>query len=110
MLKNPIGRLRAIALTEGISFLLLLAIAMPLKYMFGHPQPVKVFGWAHGLLFMLYMAALMEVTIRHRWSFRKVLLAMLASVTPFGPFVLESRLLRREESGILQGPADSGAH
>jgi len=99
---TSLGRLRSIAFLEGISFLLLLGIAMPLKYILGIPQAVIAAGWAHGLLFMLYMAALLEVTVRHRWSFRKVLLSALASVTPGGPFLLEARLLRHEKNA----PAD----
>ncbi len=55
MLKNtPLNRFRAIALLEGLSFVLLLFIAMPLKYLAGMPLGVKVVGWAHGMLFVLY--------------------------------------------------------
>ena len=54
MLKTPLGRFRAVALAEGLSFVVLLFIAMPLKYALGLPLAVKYVGWAHGLLFVLY--------------------------------------------------------
>ena len=96
MLKNPIRRLRAIALIEGISFLLLLGVAMPLKYFSGLPAAVKIVGWAHGLLFVLYLIAVAEVTVTRSWSLARVLGALVAAVLPFGTFVLDAQL-RREE-------------
>jgi len=98
VLTSSIGRLRAIGLCEGISFLVLLGIAMPLKYLAGIPAAVKVVGWVHGLLFILFMAALAEVAVTRRWGISRVLGALMASVVPFGPFVLDARL-RREQEG-----------
>ncbi|WP_028548181.1 DUF3817 domain-containing protein [Paenibacillus sp. UNC451MF] len=92
MFKTPIGRLRAIGLYEGISFLVLLIIAMPLKYYADFPAPVKYIGMLHGVLFVLYILALAHVTFVHRWNIIKVLGAILASLLPFGTFVLEARL------------------
>ena len=66
-MKTPISRLRTVGIYEGISYLLLLGIAMPIKYMLGIPEVVKYVGWAHGVLFVLYMAALLQVTLVHRW-------------------------------------------
>jgi integral membrane protein len=100
---TPIGRLRAIGLFEGISFLLLLGIAMPLKYMAGMPEAVKIVGWAHGVLFVLYIAAVVQVTLVHRWSFLRVAGAVVASLVPFGPFILDPRL-RKEELALAQNP------
>lgn len=96
MLKTPIGRLRAIAFIEGISFLLLLGVAMPLKYFAGIPAAVKTAGWIHGVLFMLYLLGVAEVTVRRRWPFARVFGALVASLIPFGTFALDPRL-RREE-------------
>src|SRR3954469_6102550 len=100
ILKTPIGRLRAVGLSEGISFLLLLGIAMPLKYFAGFPLAVKYVGWIHGLLFILYLGALLQVTFVHRWSFIKVMVAFLASLVPFGTLLLDTRLKKDEREVI----------
>lgn len=90
---DPVTRFRYVAYAEGISFLLLLLIAMPLKYMAGIPEGVKYIGWAHGLLFVLYLALVMEVRSELQWSFGKVLMALVASVLPFGPFIIDRKLI-----------------
>ncbi|RAL24300.1 DUF3817 domain-containing protein [Thermoflavimicrobium daqui] len=94
MLQTPIGRLRIIGFIEGLSFLLLLGIAMPLKYLADIPEFVTITGWIHGVLFVLYLVAVAHVTVVHRWSFGKIIGALAASVLPFGPFVLDAKLLR----------------
>ena len=96
MWKTPIGRLRAVGLLEGTSFLVLLFIALPLKYFGGMPLAVKLVGWAHGLLFMLYLLALGHTASSRQWSLLRVGAGFLASVVPFGPFVFDV-WLRREE-------------
>jgi len=93
-----IKRLRIIGILEGISYLVLLGIAMPLKYMADMPAPVKYVGWAHGLLFVLFVAAVANAAIAKRWSILKVLAALVASVLPFGPFILDAKLLKQEEA------------
>ncbi len=104
MLKTPIGRLRAVGLLEGLSFLVLLFIAMPLKYLAGMPLAVKMVGWAHGLLFVLYLLALVEASAAHRWSLVRIVGAFIASLLPFGTFVLDARL-RREEQAVAEPAA-----
>jgi integral membrane protein len=94
-LQTPVGRLRVVGLVEGASFLLLLFVAMPLKYMAGLPEYVSVVGAIHGALWIAYLATIAEVRLRVRWSWTRVAQALAASVLPFGPFVLEARL--REE-------------
>ncbi|MBD1398772.1 DUF3817 domain-containing protein [Pontibacter sp. JH31] len=96
-MRTPISRLRTIGIYEGVSYLLLLGFAMPLKYMAGMPEMVKYTGWAHGVLFVLYMLSVVEVTLAHRWSILKIGAAVLASLLPFGPFILDKRLLKEEE-------------
>jgi integral membrane protein len=96
LLRTPIGRLRVIAFIEGISFLLLLGVAMPLKYFAGIPAAVKTAGWIHGILFMLYLLAVAEVFVRRRWPFALAFWALVASLIPFGTFALDARL-RQEE-------------
>ncbi|MDO6389218.1 DUF3817 domain-containing protein [Pontibacter sp. BT731] len=97
-MRTPISRLRTIGIYEGISYLLLLGIAMPIKYMAGIPEVVKYTGWAHGLLFVLYMMSVLEVTLTHNWSIKKVAAAVVASLLPFGPFILDKKLLKEEEN------------
>ena len=83
---------KVIAIAEGISFLVLLLVAMPLKYMMQIPEPVKYVGWAHGVLFVLYGVLLLQVFIVVKWSFIKTLVAFLVSFIPFGTFWLDARI------------------
>lgn len=95
-MNSALGRFRAIALLEGISFLVLLFIAMPLKYGMGMAEAVKYTGWAHGVLFVLYVVALLEVTLKLRWSIVAAFLAFVASLVPFGTFILDKQLLKNK--------------
>lgn len=95
-LKTPLGRLRVIGWWEGVSFLVLLGIAMPLKYFAGMPQAVRVVGMAHGVLFMLYVAAAIQAALAYDWPWKKTALVLLASVLPGGPFVVDAKILREE--------------
>ena len=83
---------RRVSWAEGLSFIILLFIAMPLKYAFGFPLAVKVVGWTHGLLFMAYMAVGLRTAQEEKWSTELIVQAGLASVVPFGPFILDRRL------------------
>ena len=94
--KSAIGRFRTIAICEGISFLVLLFIAMPLKYFADLPHAVLVVGWIHGLLFITYMLAGLDVKTTHNWKLKKTFIAVIASVVPFGPFVLDKMILSKE--------------
>ncbi len=91
--------LRWTALTEGVSFLLLLGLAMPLKYLGGWPEPVSWVGWAHGVLFMLLCLLLAVVWHRHRWSLTMVAAVFVAALLPGGPFVLDRRLRALQPAG-----------
>lgn len=99
MLKNPIGRLRAIGIIEGFSYLILLGIAMPLKYFAGLPLAVKIVGSAHGVLFLLFCAALAHVVLALRWPLTRASVVFIASLVPFGTFIIDGRL-KREEKGL----------
>ena len=94
MLRTPVGRFRAIAFIEGVSYLVLLGVAMPLKYFAGLPEAVMAVGWAHGVLFVLYLVALAEVSFSRRWRLVRILGAFVASLIPFGTFVLDAQLRR----------------
>jgi integral membrane protein len=89
---------RKVSLAEGCSLLVLLLVAMPLKYFFDFPQAVKVVGWIHGVLFIVYVVMLLMLEIKHRWSFFFLTGAFLASLLPFGTFILD-KYLREKEAG-----------
>lgn len=97
MLKSPLALLRVLGMLEGVSFLLLLGVAMPLKYLAGLPQAVRVVGSAHGLLFVLFVMAVLHVAVRFRWPLMRVAGALLAAVVPFGPFILDGHLRRQPD-------------
>jgi integral membrane protein len=97
MFKNPLDRFRFIALIEGISFLLI-GITMILKYKYDMPEPNKVVGMVHGVLFIIYVLLLMQVTYLYKWSFWKFSLGFIASLIPFGTFYADKKLFSiREE-------------
>jgi len=93
LLKTALGRLRIVAFIEGCSYLLL-GITMILKYKFAMPQPNYVVGLAHGILFVLYIVLLLQVSFIHRWNLLKMLMAFLASLIPFGTFYADKVLFR----------------
>src|SRR3954463_9701707 len=94
-LSTALGRLRLIGVLEGISFLVLLGIAMPLKYLAGHPEAVRIVGMAHGVLFLTYIAAITQAQIQsENWPWRRSGLVLLSSLLPFGPFVVDRKVLR----------------
>lgn len=103
-LKTALGRLRVIGWWEGVSFLLLLGIAMPLKYFADSPGAVRVVGMAHGLLFVLYVLAAIHAALEHEWSWKRLGLVLLASVLPAGPFIVDARLLRDEDTQLRPAP------
>lgn len=78
---------------EAISFLLLLGIAMPLKYIWDMPQAVSVIGMAHGILFVLYLLLAYYVGQQLQWSNKTLMVVMLCAILPFGPFYAERKYL-----------------
>ena len=97
MLHSPIGRLRLIGMLEGISFILLLGIAVPLKHLAGKPEAVRYLGMTHGLLFLAFCIALYQAMNAHDWSIKKALGPFAAALIPFGPFVIDRRLKAEDD-------------
>lgn len=89
-----LGLLRIIGFLEGISYLFLVGIAMPLKWIWDMPQVVYPTGMAHGLLFILYVFFVLLVSYQLKWSLKKCALALLASLIPFGTFAADKYLFR----------------
>mgnify|MGYP002714656938 FL=1 len=92
-----IKTLRWVGFLEGISFLLLLFIAMPMKYMFDNPILVKYVGMGHGVLFIAFLVVLFVVCEKQKWSLKMFILGLIASILPFGPFVFDAKLKKMEQ-------------
>jgi integral membrane protein len=89
---------------EGTSFLLLLGIAMPLKYMLGIPEGVKYIGMAHGVLFIAYIVILMGAANKIKMPIWAMPAGVLGSFLPFGPFIFDY-LLKKSLSKSLNSEA-----
>lgn len=85
------------AKAEAVSFLLLVGVAMPLKYLAGRPLAVSVVGAIHGGLFVLFCAALLRTLLVARWPFLRAAVIFVAALLPFGPFVVDRRMAEYEE-------------
>ena len=92
-----IKTLRLVGFLEGISFLLLLFIAMPMKYIFDNPILVKYVGMGHGILFIAFLVVLFVVCEKQKWSLKMFILGLIASILPFGPFVFDAKLKKMEQ-------------
>ncbi len=88
----PVPFLRKVALAEAVSYLVLLCIAMPLKYWFEQPLAVKITGMLHGLLFIVFCVALLRVMREVRWPLDRCFLIFVASLVPLMPFFLDRRM------------------
>jgi integral membrane protein len=80
---------KIVAIAEGVSFLVLLLIAMPLKYIAHNPKPVRIVGMAHGILFITFLVLSFEVGGRLKKKFGWFVKAFIAAIIPFGAFVFE---------------------
>ena len=98
LFKTQLGRLRILAFIEGVSFLLILFVTMPLKYGLQMGEPNKIIGMAHGVLFILYVVAVIQISMDEQWLKKKTFLALLASVIPFGTFWADKKLFRQIKS------------
>ncbi len=108
-LRSPLGRLRVVSLMEGVSYLLLLGIAMPLKYLAEQPEAVQVVGSLHGALTILFVLAVAHVWLARRWSIVRVAIALIASVIPFGAFALEASLRREDQTDAPRPSTQAGS-
>src|SRR5688572_29585194 len=95
---TALRQLRLVAFLEGSSFVLLLFVAMPLKYLAGLPLAVRVVGSIHGALFLVFLVALYRAARGREWPHRRSLAAFVASILPFGTFVFDASLRREIDS------------
>ena len=92
---NNLRILSIVGILEGISFLVLLGICMPLKYGFDIPEPTSAVGMAHGFLFIAYCAWVLIVASEFKWSYTEILLSLIASIIPFGTFVADKKIFKQ---------------
>ena len=85
---------RIIALLEGLSYILLLFVAVPLKYFFGDLTYVKLLGMPHGILFVAYLGFAFYFKQEQNWSMKTLTIILLCSVIPFGTFYVDNKYLR----------------
>ena len=103
-MNKKLSWLRKMGIAEGISFLVLLSIAMPLKYIFKQPMAVTIFGWAHGVLFVAFLFLAWEYKTDRNKSFKWFAIAFLAAIIPTGTFFFDKKL--KEEETISSSRAD----
>ncbi|MFD2518779.1 DUF3817 domain-containing protein [Salinimicrobium flavum] len=92
-LDQQVKSFRWISIFEGISFLVLLLIAMPLKYIWNAPEMVQIVGMAHGLLFVAYILGALWLYRKLDWKFSTLMIICISSVLPLGPFYVEKKYL-----------------
>jgi len=97
--KKILHRFRMVGIAEGISFLVLLLIAMPLKYFMDFPLAVKVTGWIHGALFVAFIYFAFEVMGALKKNFGWLLKAFIAAFVPLGTFIFDRQL--KKEAALL---------
>ena len=92
MLTINLSHLRVISLIEGISYLMLLCIGMPLKYIYSTPLPNKILGMGHGVLTLVFIAALYWLFLNKKLSFKLAITVFIASLIPCGAFFVDKYL------------------
>ena len=96
LIKTSLGRLRLLAFAEGVSFLMILFITMPLKYAMDMGSPNRIIGMVHGVLFIAYIFLVIQQKLEDNWELKKTFLALLASIIPFGTFWADKKLFKEE--------------
>lgn len=86
---------RIVALLEGVSYILLLFIATPIKYLTNDPQYVKMLGMPHGVLFMAYIVFAVLISSSLKWTSKTLWIVLLASIIPFGTFYIDKKYLAK---------------
>ena len=96
LLRTKVGRLRILGFLEGISLLLLVFIAVPLKYGANDASFSKLLGPIHGALFLLFILNTLSVGVEQKWEFNKTTWkVILACFVPFGTFYIDRKILSK---------------
>ena len=101
---SAIARLRLIGIIEGTSYLVLTGIGMPLKYLAHIPGPIRPLGMLHGVLFIVFCFALLHALVEKRLSFGQSVGVFIASLLPFGTYLIDGRLKRLDAEQSKQQP------
>lgn len=91
---NLLNLFRLIAFLEGVSYILLIFFAVPVKYLQEDPQYVKMLGLPHGLFFMAYIVVAFLIWSELKWTKKTLFIVLLASIIPFGTFLIDKKYLR----------------
>ena len=86
---------RIVSFLEGLSYLLLLFIATPIKYLQDNPEYVKMLGMPHGILFMLYVVLAFMIKPEMKWNSKEFGMVLLASIIPFGTFYIDRKYFKK---------------
>ena len=92
MIKEKVKKFGAINTMEGYSYIILLFIAMPMKYIFGFPMAVKIVGMIHGILFIIFCLLLVQAWRESKWPFKNNIIFFIASLIPFGTFFTKNKI------------------
>ncbi len=85
---------RITSFLEGVSYLLILGVTMPLKYFWDNGAPNKVIGMAHGFLFIAYIVLAIMMKSERKWDNKTLGIVLLCSIVPFGTFWMDRKHLR----------------
>lgn len=96
-LKTVLGQLRILALIEGISYLLLFGVTMPLKYLHEIEMPNKIVGMIHGVLFIAFCLWVIRIARTNKWPVLKTLIGLASSLLPFATFIFDAKVLKNEK-------------
>ena len=104
-------RYRVLAYIVGVLLLILVVVAMPLKYLADRPTMVAVVGPLHGFCYMVYLVTAFDLAVRSRWAFRRTALVLLAGTVPVMSFVAERKVTGwvRAERGASEERASPAA-
>ena len=94
--QTPIGLLRLAGYLEGTTLLLLLGVAVPLKRLAGLPEATSVMGPIHGFTFLMYLVLAVNAVSGGGWSYKDGLRVVIAAILPFGPFINDRFLIRKQ--------------
>jgi integral membrane protein len=97
---NALNRYRVMAYVVGVFLLLLVFVAMPLKYLAHNEGPISIIGPMHGFLYMVYLLASLDLAVKSRWSKRKTLWVLIAGTLPFVSFAVERRVTREAQQEV----------
>lgn len=95
LLKTKIGRLRIIGFLEGVSLIILVFIAVPLKYEYAHASLTQIMGPIHGALFLLFLLNTFSASIEQKWKAKTTGMVLASCFVPFGTFYIDHKFLKK---------------